>query len=67
MGGANPFWIYWVSARNDSWTSLTIGTSTWYRVHNSGTTTTSHEFDLQSSTQRNNILNNTTGYFTYTP
>ena len=60
-----PFWIYWVTARNDSWTSLTIGSSTWYRAYASDTTTTAHEFDLQSSTQRSNILNNTSGYFTY--
>ena len=60
-----PFWIYWTSGRNDSWTSLTIGTSTWYRSGASNTTSTTHEFDLQTSTQRSNILNNTSGYFTY--
>ena len=65
--GTSRFTINWSGARNDSWTSLLIGSSTFNRTGASSTTSLSHVFQGLSSTQNSNILNNTTGYFIYGP
>ena len=65
--GTSRFTINWSGARNDSWTSFLIGSSTFNRTGASSTTSLSHVFQGLSSTQNSNILNNTTGYFVYGP
>jgi len=62
-GGA--FVIYWTTARNDSWTHLTLGSYTAYRTSATSTTSTTHRFTGLTTANKNAIKGATSGVFQY--
>ena len=59
------FIIYWTTARNDSWTHLTLGGYTAYRTSATSTTSTTHRFQGLTTANRNAIRGATSGVFQY--